>query len=122
MGRRDGRSKPQRRLGRLHGLVDYGQQLAGQGVQVDLLAQPGAEPLDGLGGVVAAPVEAPVDRLLDAVAGRLERRGHGQGGAGHSQAGASAQELAKPEDDRKSTRLNSSHEWISYAVFCLKKK
>src|SRR5207247_10812690 len=26
----------------------------------------------------------------------------------------------KPED-RKSTRLNSSHEWISYAVFCLKK-
>src|SRR5438105_9487100 len=26
------------------------------------------------------------------------------------------------ELDRKSTRLNSSHEWISYAVFCLKKK
>src|SRR5207247_3439963 len=24
--------------------------------------------------------------------------------------------------DRKSTRLNSSHEWISYAVICLKKK
>src|SRR5207247_6004536 len=24
--------------------------------------------------------------------------------------------------DRKSTRLNSSHEWNSYAVFCLKKK
>src|SRR5438105_14310740 len=23
--------------------------------------------------------------------------------------------------DRKSTRLNSSHEWTSYAVFCLKK-
>src|SRR6266849_8571271 len=28
---------------------------------------------------------------------------------------------ARPRD-RKSTRLNSSHEWISYAVFCLKKK
>src|SRR5207247_3428188 len=27
-----------------------------------------------------------------------------------------------PGLDRKSTRLNSSHEWISYAVFCLKKK
>src|SRR5438105_11051117 len=26
------------------------------------------------------------------------------------------------EEDRKSTRLNSSHEWISYAVFCLKKR
>src|SRR5207247_9983139 len=28
----------------------------------------------------------------------------------------------KTTTDRKSTRLNSSHEWISYAVFCLKKK
>src|SRR2546429_8227065 len=32
----------------------------------------------------------------------------------------------RPEDgrllDRKSTRLNSSHGYISYAVFCLKKK
>src|SRR3712207_8316581 len=27
-----------------------------------------------------------------------------------------------PEPDRKSTRLNSSHANISYAVFCLKKK
>src|SRR3712207_7592438 len=27
-----------------------------------------------------------------------------------------------PEQDRKSTRLNSSHANISYAVFCLKKK
>src|SRR5256884_8668505 len=26
------------------------------------------------------------------------------------------------EEDRKSTRLNSSHGYISYAVFCLKKK
>src|SRR3712207_8179902 len=28
----------------------------------------------------------------------------------------------KPGKDRKSTRLNSSHANISYAVFCLKKK
>src|SRR5690606_40517871 len=27
----------------------------------------------------------------------------------------------RPEEDRKSTRLNSSHVKISYAVFCLKK-
>src|SRR5688572_33435330 len=27
-----------------------------------------------------------------------------------------------PGEDRKSTRLNSSHSQISYAVFCLKKK
>src|SRR5206468_5653269 len=29
---------------------------------------------------------------------------------------------ALAESDRKSTRLNSSHDQISYAVFCLKKK
>src|SRR2546422_7022714 len=29
---------------------------------------------------------------------------------------------ARPGSDRKSTRLNSSHGYISYAVFCLKKK
>src|SRR3989449_2722943 len=38
-----------------------------------------------------------------------------------------AKQLALPKDanfevDRKSTRLNSSHGYISYAVFCLKKK
>src|SRR5256885_11668480 len=32
------------------------------------------------------------------------------------------QEPRDAEEDRKSTRLNSSHLVISYAVFCLKKK
>src|SRR2546422_5923764 len=43
--------------------------------------------------------------------------------------GAAARELVAEIDvsdeielDRKSTRLNSSHGYISYAVFCLKKK
>src|SRR2546430_11568356 len=31
-------------------------------------------------------------------------------------------EIASGAGDRKSTRLNSSHSQISYAVFCLKKK
>src|SRR2546421_1827042 len=31
-------------------------------------------------------------------------------------------ELERQSQDRKSTRLNSSHDQISYAVFCLKKK
>src|SRR2546429_2466991 len=30
--------------------------------------------------------------------------------------------IARSHSDRKSTRLNSSHGYISYAVFCLKKK
>src|SRR5437763_13071860 len=33
-----------------------------------------------------------------------------------------AQRGAEDHGDRKSTRLNSSHRCISYAVFCLKKK
>src|SRR2546422_8011972 len=32
------------------------------------------------------------------------------------------QAFEEREGDRKSTRLNSSHVYISYAVFCLKKK
>src|SRR5438874_6006118 len=54
-------------------------------------------------------------------------RSHGGGGESnefasvcgrilHSRAGVGM------EEDRKSTRLNSSHVEISYAVFCLKKK
>src|SRR5207247_2691402 len=34
----------------------------------------------------------------------------------------SGEEQSRGRRDRKSTRLNSSHEWISYAVCCLKKK
>src|SRR3989449_3017639 len=36
--------------------------------------------------------------------------------------GSNEELLAKLQGDRKSTRLNSSHGYISYAVFCLKKK
>src|SRR2546422_10555242 len=35
---------------------------------------------------------------------------------------SSALSSTPPSIDRKSTRLNSSHGYISYAVFCLKKK
>src|SRR2546430_15107771 len=41
--------------------------------------------------------------------GAADERGHGDPALGK-------------ERDRKSTRLNSSHSQISYAVFCLKKK
>src|SRR6266536_2842372 len=37
---------------------------------------------------------------------------------GHDHAAGAAESA---DGDRKSTRLNSSHEWISYAVFCLEK-
>src|SRR2546427_7260627 len=59
------------------------------------------------------------DRLEDvARAARLLGRLVGRAAAGDSLADALGRLLA----DRKSTRLNSSHSQISYAVFCLKKK
>src|SRR5262245_66337922 len=42
--------------------------------------------------------------------------------SGRSGRPARAAGLARRSRDRKSTRLNSSHLGISYAVFCLKKK
>jgi hypothetical protein len=83
----------------LHSLVDHGQQLGVQHVQVHLVTQAGPEGLDDPGRVVAAAVEPPFHRGLDAAAGRLEQRGHGQGGGRHNQGGLPAEMLAQPEDD-----------------------
>src|SRR5690349_22376991 len=45
------------------------------------------------------------------------------GMSGHSKVhGRLGKNLGMTRQDRKSTRLNSSHVEISYAVFCLKKK
>src|SRR2546426_7971779 len=48
-------------------------------------------------------------------------RGHSAKGSAQEREAAEA-EAAAQAADRKSTRLNSSHLVISYAVFCLKKK
>src|SRR2546422_2248924 len=45
-----------------------------------------------------------------------------RGGPGLIETRMDAPGLGVDESDRKSTRLNSSHGYISYAVFCLKKK
>src|SRR2546430_6830918 len=62
------------------------------------------------------------------------KRDSQRGGGGGGSAAVSARWRARPSpirepgvshaftEDRKSTRLNSSHSQISYAVFCLKKK
>src|SRR5207247_5118014 len=62
-------------------------------------------------------------RRLGCVPLRTIRPGHGASlhYAGTFPITASERELTC-DRDRKSTRLNSSHEWISYAVICLKKK
>src|SRR2546430_3783650 len=43
-------------------------------------------------------------------------------GQRHADRRRTARRSASARSDRKSTRLNSSHSQISYAVFCLKKK
>src|SRR5690606_41706473 len=56
--------------------------------------------------------------LLRAAGGRAEPRA----GAHVQREPRGAREAGRGRIDRKSTRLNSSHVKISYAVFCLKKK
>src|SRR3712207_8948567 len=66
-----------------------------------------------------------VERGGEAVAGpALHLRGDLVGGHGDAavDGGDHAADLRLAVLDRKSTRLNSSHANISYAVFCLKKK
>src|SRR5438270_12204057 len=53
---------------------------------------------------------------------RHRRRSAWSSGCGHEQERPGDRSEPQPELDRKSTRLNSSHSQISYAVFCLKKK
>src|SRR5688572_31750077 len=61
---------------------------------------------------------------------RRARRGHALCHGGLQAGGALRARISKTGErqdgrhgaDRKSTRLNSSHSQISYAVFCLKKK
>src|SRR5690349_24242724 len=73
-------------------------------------ARPGRDDLRRVGG------EAPVDDR------ELVAEGGGPGG-GHGGREAVVVHCDGPGlVDRKSTRLNSSHVEISYAVFCLKKK
>src|SRR5256885_8719788 len=59
------------------------------------------------------------DRLCARVAVLLQVARDARVGKRASESGARRQPIRR---DRKSTRLNSSHLVISYAVFCLKKK
>src|SRR5690606_40271296 len=75
---------------------------------------------------LAQLVNTPVEKLLEQLAEA------GMPFSGPDQAVTSTEKVkllgflrrthGKAEADRKSTRLNSSHVKISYAVFCLKKK
>src|SRR3712207_7452622 len=79
--------------------------------------------LEGRPGDGGHDVAAPAD--VDAHVEPLRAREDNELGFGHEPSfivEGPACEGAAPVRDRKSTRLNSSHANISYAVFCLKKK
>src|SRR2546426_4054010 len=61
----------------------------------------------------------PYTTLFRSVAGLLRHRAHD---AAAEALDSLARGVSGERRDRKSTRLNSSHLVISYAVFCLKKK
>src|SRR2546422_2874117 len=87
---------------------------------------------DGIRDVAVTGVQTCALPILDAIAlrraprSRLRRRplldARGVPRPPHERTPREAELLAQPLTDRKSTRLNSSHGYISYAVFCLKKK
>src|SRR5687768_17783144 len=62
---------------------------------------------DRYGIIVDVPIDV-LDQVIDAVSGCCRR--------------VLQDRVMRVVLDRKSTRLNSSHGYISYAVFCLKKK
>src|SRR2546430_4064317 len=65
----------------------------------------------------------PYTTLFRSVRSDRGDRGNAAGARGRERGGPGARRRFPVErEDRKSTRLNSSHSQISYAVFCLKKK
>src|SRR5438270_1153002 len=71
-------------------------------------------------------VVVPVGRVAEPEQGRMRRPARALGAddaVPEQELGAEGGRVGRPVGrDRKSTRLNSSHSQISYAVFCLKKK
>src|SRR2546429_1550882 len=111
------------------------------GVSADLLASQGADAVAELGGVLEVEpprgvlhlrvqlADAPLEvgrRVEGLLRGRLDLHGVVVALVHRLQQVADRRADRLRRDpvllDRKSTRLNSSHGYISYAVFCLKKK
>src|SRR5206468_10635375 len=65
-------------------------------------------------------LQAVADRVVRCIEGLCQAVPEDAGG--DDGAGRRLHARGKGLQDRKSTRLNSSHDQISYAVFCLKKK
>src|SRR5687768_5935674 len=95
---------------------------------ITLEAKEGRMPLTNIapGSEVALVEAGEREELCRGIVGKISRRGvtvEFPGGAPrHQLPRLITVNLVFDAKDRKSTRLNSSHGYISYAVFCLKKK
>src|SRR2546429_2395383 len=90
-------------------------------VHVVVRVQVGGEGADEL----QEPRDLPLDLRVDAfgvVRGELQMQPQAQDRTLSREGGRRLARRSVHQEDRKSTRLNSSHGYISYAVFCLKKK
>src|SRR3712207_8741232 len=72
--------------------------------------------------VCACFLQRAVARRLGGTGGRQDQWLRHRGRLRRNYTRPSRADVLRRERDRKSTRLNSSHANISYAVFCLKKK
>src|SRR5258708_28004369 len=94
--------------------------------EVGRVARPASDPVVDVmalgpgGGPVAARPAASF--VADTQRASLRRRDDSSRAADVDHCGVGAEQDAGDKGDRKSTRLNSSHQIISYAVFCLKNK
>src|SRR5215210_8433356 len=102
---------------------------------IDLRSDTMTQPTAGMRAAIAAAAVGDEQKREDPTVNELERRGAellGHEAALYLPTATMANQIAlrllgEPGDemlaeDRKCTRLNSSHRCISYAVFCLKKK
>src|SRR3712207_7182830 len=71
---------------------------------------------------ISEAVGGGADGALVVHRGLEPQRPQDRGSALAGDRGVERQRVREDQGDRKSTRLNSSHANISYAVFCLKKK
>src|SRR5207249_9299652 len=96
--------------------ADVARRLAAVRVEIAAAARASARDPARIG-IVAVTKTLPPDAVLAALAAGL-----GDIGENYVQEGRLKRLAIGRRGDRKSTRLNSSHVSISYAVFCLKKK
>src|SRR5437879_11605828 len=95
-----------------HQLADYACSLRFEDLSKEVVHEVKRRIIDSFGCALGAWNEEPCAIARKVASGFSAKNGSTIIGTAHQ----------APPEDRKSTRLNSSHRCISYAVFCLKKK